>query len=199
MEWKLCLMPSAPWAVIVAMPYRVASTLPANDAGAMLSKLSSYLKSKPIDASSVVESEAADHTLCAEPGPQCGLDRAVIHAVDQILAEWKAADIRPQCGNIHPQCVQHLAVEFCRDLQRFPALAGKRVHHTWVRTVYPLFCSSRGMEPPAYKGFAKALAESMPRSRGEEWRRGRRVTFTRYLVPVAETGTNVVPLAERAR
>jgi len=39
-------------------------------------------------------------------------------------------------------------------------------------------------EPPAYKDFAKKLAQLMPRKRRETWREGRRVdTGTWYTIP----------------
>jgi hypothetical protein len=67
----------------------------------------------------------------------------------------------------------------------------------WIRQNYPAFCWSRGVDLVPYKDFARELATLMPRSRGEEWRRGRRTTFTRYLVPAE----NVVDFAavERKR
>jgi hypothetical protein len=127
-----------------------------------------------------------EHAACGATCPQCGFDQAVNLAVDQLLTQWEAARISPQC--VSPA---ELAQAFCKDLQRFPALVGRRVRSSWVRQVYPLFCRSRAADPPpAFKDFAQALAMVMPRGRGEEWKRGRRISFTRYQVPAA----NVIPL-----
>jgi hypothetical protein len=136
--------------------------------------------------------ESTPHTPCGEPCPRCGFNAAVETAAKQLISGWRAV-------SFHPRCVSSsdLAVEFVRDLKRFPIFAGKKLRGAWIRQSYPVFCWSRGVDLVPYKDFARELATLMPRSRGEEWRRGRRTTYTRYLVPAE----NVVDLAavERKR
>jgi hypothetical protein len=119
----------------------------------------------------------------ADPGaqerwpPRCGFNAATEAAAEQLVSSWWAMGIHPQCVS-----ASDLAVEFVRDLKRFPIFAGLKLRGTWLKGHYPLFCRSRDADVP-YKDFAKELATMMPRSRGEEWCRGRRTTFTRYLLP----------------
>jgi hypothetical protein len=86
----------------------------------------------------------------------------------------------------HLNDVGKLALEYRRQFQTLPELIGARLNSIWVRQRYPLFCKSVGIhwEPPAYKDFAKKLAQLMPRKRRETWREGRRVdTGTWYTIP----------------
>jgi hypothetical protein len=137
------------------------------------------------------ESVAEPPTLCGEPCPQCGFTSAFNDAINQLLGSWRTAEVHPQCVS-----AADLAVAFCADVQALPALAGERLRSAWVKEVYSLFCWSRGaVAPPPFKDFAAALAGLMRRGRAEEWRRGRRLTYTYYEVPAA----NVVQLAATER
>lgn len=120
---------------------------------------------------------------------QCGYVRALDLALERLFAEWDAARTPPQC--VVPA---DLAVEFVRDLRRYPDIVAEPINSTWVRGVYPRFARSRGAVPvSAYKHFAKALGQLMPRRRMEGWRRGKRKTWTSYCMP-AEVPINVIAL-----
>jgi hypothetical protein len=66
----------------------------------------------------------------------------------------------------------------------------------WVQKNYPLFLQALNAEPVAYKDFAKALADVMPRKRLEQWKDGKRLGTHRYYL-VQDPAINVVPLTKR--
>ena len=146
------------------------------------------------DTVAITRAPAGHSTVCVEPCPQCGYVRAVEVAAELLFAEWDAARTAPQCV-----ASADLAMEFVRDLRRYPDIVALPIRHTWVRAVYPLFCQSRGAVPaPPYKDFARALGQLMPRQRKEVWRRGKRETVTRYRMLEEEPSTNVVVQLTRA-
>jgi hypothetical protein len=123
-----------------------------------------------------------------KPSPPCGethnqrADR-ILNALEQAWA--RRAEAPPSDEAWHLNDVEKLALEFRRQIQALPELIGYRLNSAWVRQRYPLFCKSVGMHrgPPAYKDFAKKLAQLMPRKRYETWREGRRVeTSTWYRI-----------------
>jgi hypothetical protein len=137
-----------------------------------------------------------------EPSPQCGEthNQRAERVLDDLERAWQRRAEAPASDEAwHLDDVEKLALEFRRQFQTLPELIGARLNSSWVRQRYPLFCKSLGIhwEPPAYKDFAKKLAELMPRKRRETWREGRRVdTGTWYTIP--DPTASVVELRARS-
>jgi hypothetical protein len=96
-----------------------------------------------------------------------------------LTSTWR----RAAYGEEQPNA-RELAIAFLGALQAQPDLIGMRLRKEWIEAQYPLFCASLGVRwPPAYKDFAAELAELMDRKRADVRRKGKRKTFTTYLVP----------------